>query len=93
MPLNKSTVNDKIEVVTAGAWPVVQVRTATVIDEDGVELSRSFNRHVLQPDADLSVEDPDVAAVASVVFTDEVKKIYADAMAEQDSDPVAPVPV
>ena len=83
MALNKKTVNDKIEVVTEGDWPVVQIRTATIIDEDGVELSRSFHRHTLQPDADLSVEDSEVAAIAGVVFTDEVKAAYAAAMADQ----------
>jgi len=77
MALTKTTTNDKIEVLQlAAGYPVVQVRTATIIAEDGVEISRTFHRHVLMPDADLSAEDADVAAIASAVFTDEVKAAY-----------------
>ena len=82
--LTKTTTNDKIEVLAlAAGYPVVQVRTATIIAEDGVEISRTFNRHVLTPDADLSAEDADVVAIASTVFTDEAKAAYAAAQAEQ----------
>ena len=85
MALTKTTTNDKIEVLSlAAGYPVVQVRTATIISEDGVEISRTFHRHVLTPDADLSAEDADVVAIASAVFTDEAKAAYAAAQAEQD---------
>jgi len=77
MALTKATINDKIEVINTGDWSSVQVRTATIISEDGVELSRNFHRHVLTPDADLSAEDADVAAIAGTVFTDEAKAAYA----------------
>ena len=80
MALTKTQVNDKIEVLAlAAGYPIVQVRTATVIAEDGVEISRQFHRHVLTPDADLSAEDADVAAIAGAVFTDEAKAAYAAA--------------
>ena len=79
MALTKSTVNDKIEVVSQGDWSSVQVRTATIISEDGVELSRSFHRHIVMPDADLSAEDADVSAICTPVFTDAVKAAYAAA--------------
>jgi len=83
--LTKTTTNDKIEVLAlAAGYPVVQVRTATIIAEDGVEISRTFHRHVLTPDADLTAEDADVKAIASSVFTDEAKAAYAAAQAEQD---------
>ena len=49
MALTEETVQDKIEVV--GDFKHVQVRTATVIKRDGVEISRSFSRHVVAPDA------------------------------------------
>ena len=85
MALTKTTTNDKIEVLAlAAGYPVVQVRTATIIAEDGVEISRTFHRHVLTPDADLSAEDADVVAIASAVFTNEAKVAYAAAQAEQD---------
>jgi hypothetical protein len=83
MALTKTTTNDKIEVLSlAAGYPVVQVRTATIISEDGVEISRTFHRHVLTPDADLEAEDADVVAIASTVFTDEAKAAYAAAQEE-----------
>ena len=78
MALTKETKTDKIEVLNLSTgYPVVQVRTATIIAEDGVEISRTFQRHVLTPYADLSGEDADVAAIAGAVFTDEAKAAYA----------------
>ena len=77
MALTKTTVNDKIEVINQGDWSVVQVRTAIIISEDGTEISRTFHRHTLAPDADLTAEDADVQAIAGQVFTDAVKAAYA----------------
>lgn len=83
MALTKTSINDKIEILQlAAGYPCVQVRTATIIAEDGVEISRTFHRHVLTPDADLSASDADVAAIAGSVFTDEAKAAYAAAMTE-----------
>ena len=80
MALTKTTTNDKVEVLQlAAGYPVVQVRTATIIAEDGAEISRTFHRHALTPDADLSGEDAGVVAIASAVFTDEAKAAYAAA--------------
>lgn len=81
MALTKEVKNDKIEVINKGDWSVVQVRTATIIAEDGTEISRTFHRHVVMPDADLTAEDADVAAIAGQVFTDEVKAAYATHLA------------
>ena len=82
MALTKSTVNDKIEVINKDDWSVVQVRTATIISEDGTEISRTFHRHVVMPNADLSAEDTDVAAICTPVFSDAVKAAYAAAQEE-----------
>jgi hypothetical protein len=83
MTLTKTTTNDKIEVLQlAAGYPVVQVRTATIIAEDGIEISRTFHRHVVMPDADLSAEDADVSAICTPVFTDAVKAAYAAHLAE-----------
>ena len=84
MALTKSTVNDMIQVINHGDWSSVQVRTATIISEDGVELSRKFHRHVVMPDADLSAEDADVAAICTPVFTDAVKAAYQTHLSNQD---------
>lgn len=73
MALTKTTTNDKIEVLQlAAGYPVVQVRTATVIAEDGVEISRTFHRHVLTPECtlngDITKEHQDVIDIAQAVF-------------------------
>ena len=74
MALTERTVEYKIEIV--GDFKYIQVRTATIIEHDGVEISRSFSRHVVAPDADVSGESPEVQAIAAAVHTDEVKAAY-----------------
>ena len=74
MAITKRTEEDKIEVV--GEFKHIQVRTATVIEEDGVELSRSFSRHVVAPDSDSSGESADVKAMVAQFHTDSVKAAY-----------------
>ena len=76
MAITKETIQDKIEVV--GDFKHIQVRTATVIKEDGKELSRSFHRHVVSPDSDSTNESADVKAMVAQFHTDEVKKAYAE---------------
>ena len=77
MALTEETINDKIEVVNNGTFSVVQVRTATVIKRDGVEISRSFSRHVVAPDADITGESAEVQAICAAVHTQAVKDAYA----------------
>jgi hypothetical protein len=80
MGLTKTTTNDKIEVMQlAAGYPVVQVRTATIIAEDGVEISRSFHRRVVTPGDDFLNEEPDVLAIVQAVFTAESQAAYAAA--------------
>ena len=74
MAITKRTEQDKIEVV--GEFKHIQVRTATVIEEDGVELSRSFSRHVVAPDSDSSGESADVKALVAQFHTDAVKAAH-----------------
>ena len=81
MALTERTVEDKIEIV--GDFKHIQVRTATVIKRDGVEISRSFSRHVVAPDADITGESSEVQAIAAAVHTDEVKAAYAAHVAAQ----------
>ena len=82
MALTERTVEDKIEIV--GDFKHIQVRTAVVIERDGVEISRSFSRHVVAPDADVSGESAEVQAIAAAVHTDEVKAAYAAHLASQE---------
>jgi len=74
MAIVKRTEEDKIEIV--GQYKQIQVRTATVIEEDGVELTRSFYRHVVNPGDDVSNESAEVQAIAAVVHTPEVVAAY-----------------
>ena len=74
MAITKETQIGKIEVV--GKYKSVQVRTDTVIVEDGIELSRKYDRHSLMPDADISNEHSEVHAVCNAVWTDQVKADY-----------------
>ena len=80
MALTETQENDKIEVV--GKWNI-QVRNATIIKKDGVELTRTFHRKVLNPgtldasdnlvDTDISGEDADVQAICNAAWTTQVK--------------------
>ena len=79
MAITKEVVQDKIEVV--GEFRLIQVRTATVIKEDGVEISRSFHRHMVSPSDDSTNESTDVKAMVTQFHTDAVKKAWADNLA------------
>ena len=71
--LSESVTQDKIEIVDAGTYKVLQVRTATIITKDDVEISRSFHRHVVTPNDDVSGETDEVKALAAIYFTDAAK--------------------
>ena len=83
MALTETQENDKIEVVNK--WNI-QVRNATIIKKDGVELTRTFHRHVLNPgtldasdnlvETNISGEDADVQAIANAAWTTQVKADY-----------------
>ena len=84
MALEKTVKDDKIEIVDQGDWKVIQVRTATIITDDGAELSRSFHRHVVAPNDDVSGESDEVKSLASTYFTDDAKakhKEFVDSQA------------
>ncbi len=80
MALEKSTKQDKIEIVDTGDWKNIQVRAATVIKEDGVEISRSFHRHVVEPNSDLTNESDEVKKLAEIYFTNDAKAKHKAAM-------------
>jgi len=73
MALTEKTIIDKIEVIENNS---IQVRTATIIEKDGTELTRTFHRHVLAPGADLTNEDPKVQAIANAIWTEEIIAAY-----------------
>jgi len=84
MALTEETVQDKIEI--DGDFKMVQVRTATVIKRDEEEISRSFHRHVVAPDDDITSESAEVQAICNAVHTQEIKDAYAAHVAAQTPD-------
>lgn len=75
MALTEKTITDKIEVLENNS---IQVRTATIIEKDGVEISRTFHRHVVNPSDDISGEDAKVQAVANAVWTEDIIAAYIE---------------
>ena len=75
MALTETTIIDKIEVIENNS---IQVRTATVIEKDGTELTRTFHRHVVAPGADITNEDPKVQAIANAIWTEEIINAYQE---------------
>ena len=81
MALTETTLDDKIEIVSDLKF--VQVRSARVIYDDGTEISRSFSRHVIAPDADITGESTELQAICTAVHTQAVKDAYAAHLASQ----------
>ena len=79
--LTEETVQDKIEIV--GEYKKISVRTATIIKRDGVEISRSFHRHTITPNSDISGESAEVQAIAAIAHTQEVKNAFAAKLAKE----------
>jgi len=82
MALTETTLDDKIEIVSD--FKFVQVRSARVILDDGTEISRSFSRHVVAPNDDITGESAEVQAICAAVHTQAVKDAYAAHLASQE---------
>ena len=93
MALTETSENDKIEIV--GKWNI-QVRKATIIKKDGVELTRTFHRKVIVPgtldasdnlvETNIMGEDADVQAICNAVWTTQVKADYTAYLVAHKSD-------
>lgn len=95
MAITKQLTEDKIEIVGNG---IIQVRTLTRVLEDGVEISRSFSRHVVQPytltdvanntwtATDITGQSTKVQAICNAAWTTEVKQAFYDAVTEVPED-------
>ena len=84
MAIIKETLIGQMEIV--GKYKSVQVRTDTIVKEDDSELSRSYHRHVLHPDADITNEHADVQTVCNAVWTQDVKDAWATFKANQENN-------
>ena len=80
MALTENISIDQIEIVAD--WNI-QVRQATVIEKDGVQVARSFHRWVLTPDMDISGQEQKVQDICNAAWTPEVKAAYETFKAEQ----------
>lgn len=85
MSLTETVAQDRIEIVDTGTYKVLQIRTATIIAKSGVELTRSFHRHICSPNDDISNESDEVKSLAAIYFTDSAKA--AQTAAEAASSP------
>ena len=81
MSITKEIEIDKIEVV--GPYKMIHVREATVIKEDGAELTRSFHRRVITPSCNISSEDAETQAICSAVHSAAIKASYSAFLAEK----------
>ena len=84
MALTKTETIDKYEIV--GEFKHIQCRHATIIEEDGVELSRSFHRNVITPCDDVSGEPQEVQDLVAVVHTQEIKDAYQAHLDAQEAE-------
>ena len=81
MALTERTQIGSCEVLPDGQ---IQVRTDTIIEKDGEEISRSFHRHVIVPGADVSGEDATIQKVANTVHTPEVIAAFREAQVPEE---------
>jgi hypothetical protein len=81
MALTERTADDKIEIV--GDYKHIQVRQATIIERDGVEISKGYHRRVVGPLDDVSGETDEIKALAALLHTAEVQAAYAAHLAAQ----------
>ena len=80
MALTEHTEIDQIEIVQQ--WNI-QVRQATTIEKDGVQVARNFHRWVLNPESDISTQEQRVQDICNAAWTNEVKAAYETFKAEQ----------
>ena len=73
---------EKDDYEVRGEYKHIQVRTKISVMEDGAELSYKYHRKVLTPNMDVSGESAEIQALASALWTDEIKKAYEDSKKE-----------
>jgi len=70
----------KLEIIPP--YSVIQVRRAEIISRDGVEIARSYQRHVVSPGDDVSTETAEVQAVAGALWSSKVIDSYLASIPE-----------
>ena len=83
MALTEKTIVDKIEVLENNS---IQVRAANVIEKDGIEISRTFHRHVVNPGDDISEQDLKVQAICNAIWTEEIIATYLESQKQNQKE-------
>ena len=83
MAITKEIITDKIEILVVRDWFEIGIREATIIKEDGKEISRTFKRGVIAPDSDISNRPEEIKKITEIYFTDEVKNAHKAYMESQ----------
>ena len=79
MAIEKTVEVDRMDITTDdGGYKHINVRTATIVTEDGKEIARSFHRKVIHPDDDVSSETAEVQALANSLYTNDIKTAYTN---------------
>ena len=79
----EQTTEEKFEVLPSG---VVQLRTATVIIDDGKEIARSYNRELFPPGTDVSGHSEECQAICEAVWTEEKISSYMSSLPPEEPD-------
>ena len=82
MAITEKTIIDIIEVLQNNT---IQIRNANIIEKDGVEIARTFHRHVLSPGDDITNEDAKVQAIANAIWTEDVVNAYKALIVKPDT--------
>ena len=75
MALIEKTIIDKIEIIENNS---IQIRTATIIEKDGLEIAKTYHRHVVNPTDNVTNEDSKVQAIAKAIWTKEIIAAYVE---------------
>ena len=75
----------KLEIIPP--FQIIQCRRADIVEKDGVEVGRTYHRHVRSPGDDVSEDCAELQAVATALWTQEVIDAYqAQKAAQQPSE-------
>ena len=72
----------KLEIIPP--YNIIQCRRADIIEKDGVEVGRTYHRHVRVPGSDVSNDCEELQAVAAALWTDEVIANYTSYIASRE---------
>jgi hypothetical protein len=73
----------KLEIIPP--FNIIQCRRADIVEKDGVEVGRTYHRHVRAPGEDVSEDCAELQAVAAALWTDEVVAAYQASIASNEN--------